>query len=158
MSIKLKYDPDADRMRLVIQPQGQAMRFFWLRRNQCLALLARLRDVLHQLGVDAKPIEPLKAPPARPKKDPAIDEAAPELLAGIRVRLEGESVQLLFVHADNGIGVTLKAPGVQRLQEMVATQAERAGWDPVAGIQRLKAMAQARAAIARSSQSGQVSE
>lgn len=157
MSIKLKYDPNADRMRLVIQPEGQDVRFFWLRRNQCLALLARLTDVLPQLGVAAKPIEPLKAPPPRPKKDPAIDDAAPESLSAIRVRQEGEQVRVMFVHPDQGIGLTLKAPGLQRLQEMLATQAERAGWDPVAGIERLKAMAQARAAIARSSQGGEAS-
>lgn len=155
MALKLKYDPEADRMRLVLQPEGQEMRIFWLRRNQCLGLLARLSDVLQQLGVDTKPIEPLKAPMARPKKDPAIDEVTPETLSGIRIRQEGETVRIQFVHPEHGTGIALKAPGLQRLQEMIATQAERAGWDPVAGIRRVKAMAQARAAIARSKPAAQ---
>ena len=153
MAIKLKYDPVADRMRLwVQQPQGAA-RVFWLRRNQCLALLARLTDVAREIGVEPKTVEPLKAPAPRPRKDPAIDEAEPETLDGLRARVEGEDVAVHLIHDGKALGLKLKAPGIKHLQETLSTQAERAGWDPVPGVKRLKAMAQARAAIARS-QSG----
>lgn len=150
MAIKLKYDPVADRMRLWVQQPHGAARVFWLRRNQCLALLARLTDVAREMGVEPKAVEPLKAPPPRPRKDPAIDEALPENLDGLRVRVDGEDAAVQLVHDGKGLGLKFQAPGITRLQEMLATQAERAGWDPLAGVNRLKAMAQARAAIGRS--------
>lgn len=150
MAIKLKYDPAADRLRLLVDQPDSAARVFWLRRNQCLGLLARLTGVAKQMGVEPKEVEPLKSPPLRPRKNPVIDEVEPEVLDALRVRIEGEEAVLHLASAGKGLGLRLKAPGIKRLQEMVATQAERGGWDPVPGVNRLKAMAQARAAIVRS--------
>lgn len=148
--MKLRYDPKADRIRLVLDGEGQGPRIYWLKRNQCLVLLARLSDVAAQLGIETRAVEPLSQPAPMPRKDPSIDAAEPADLEGIRVRVDGEKVRLVFVEGDGGIGLALKPPGVQRLQEMLALQAERAGWDPIAGMTRLRAMADARAAIARS--------
>ncbi len=148
--MKLKYDPKADRIRLVLDREGQDRRIYWLRRNQCLVLLVRLSDVAVQLGIETRAVEPLRQPPPSPRGDPSIDAAEPVHLDGIRVRVDGEKMRLVFVEGDGGIGLSLKAPGIQRLQEVLTMQAERAGWDPVAGITRLRAMADARAAISRS--------
>lgn len=150
MTIKIKYDPAADRMRLATKPEGKPLRVFWLKRNQCLALLARLSDVAEQMGVELEAIEPLKTPPPRPRKDPVIDEAEPEILDALRLRLQGEEAQLLMVQGRNVIGLRLKAPGIKRLHKIVATHAERAGWDPGPGVRRLKVMAMARSAMANS--------
>jgi hypothetical protein len=150
MAIKLKYDPAADRMRLwVDQPEGDVL-IFWLRRNQCLALLARLNDVAKDMGVALQEVEPLKAPPPRPRKDPAFDGVEPAVLEAVRVRREGEQAVVQLVSTGKGLGLKLNGTGVKRLQEMIATQAERAGWDPAVGVKRLRAMAKARAAIAQS--------
>jgi len=154
MTIKMKYDPAVDRMRLAVHPEGGEMRVFWVRRNQFLAWLARLSDVVRELGVEPKEIEPLKAPQHRPPRDPAIDDAVPEMLDALRVRVEGDTAQLMMVQGVRALCLKLKAPGVNRLQEMLATRAERAGWDPSAGIQRLRAMTMARVAITRSKEGG----
>lgn len=149
--MKLKYDAKADRMRLQMAQENQPERMFWLKRNQCLALLARLSDIAAHLGVDTQAADlPDQPPPRTPGKDPAFDKAVPEHLDGIRVRVDGTGVRVIFVQAKDGVALKLTIPGMRRLQDMLTTQAERAGWDPAAGMQRLKAMAEARAAIDRS--------
>jgi hypothetical protein len=154
MTIKLKYDPEADRMRLLVeQAQGQPG-IFWLRRNQCLALLARLMDVAHEMQVQVSEPTPLKVPAPRPRKDPVIDAAEPEIITGMRLRVQDQIVYLQMGGTEKGAAIRFDATGIKRFHEVVATQAERAGWDPVAGTKRLRAMAQARAAITKSKSAG----
>ena len=50
-----------------------------------------------------------------------------------------------------GRGIKLPAAGVKKFEEMVLMQAERAGWDPQAALQRLKATMVARSAMNRAS-------
>lgn len=148
--MKLKYDAKADRMRLVIDRDNQPTRVFWLKRNQCLALLARLSDLAERLNVELTAMQPPDLPPKALARDVVIDEAVPVDLDAIRVRAEGEKIRLVLVHPQEGMTMTMSVPGMVRLQETLMTQAERVGWDPVAGGQRLKALAEARAAIDRS--------
>ena len=151
--MKVKYDAKADRMRLAVGRENLPDSVFWLKRNQCLALLVRLCELAAQLGVEAVASEMLNSPPRSPQRSTSIDDVAPEHLDAIRVRLDGDRLRLALVHAQQGVTLNLTSSATQRLQEMLLTQAERAGWDPVAGIERLKAMAEARAAIDRSKDS-----
>jgi len=154
VAIKLKYDGVADRMRLLVQqPQGAA-RVFWLRRNQCLGLLARLNKVAEEMGVELKKVEPLKAPLPRPRKDLAMDEVEPETLDGLRARFDGEDASVDLISDGKSLGLKFNAAGIKKFQEILSTQAERAGWDPVPGVQRLKAMAQMKVAIEKSRATG----
>lgn len=152
--MKLKYDAKADRMRLVMEREDQPPRVFWLKRNQCLAWLARLSDLARQLGVEISPIELGHQPPRAPRKNPVIDAMIPQDLDGIRMRPDEDGVRVIFVQARDGMAMNLTVPGMLRLQEMLLTQAERVGWDPVAGLQRLAAMAAAQAAIDKSKDDG----
>jgi hypothetical protein len=150
MAIKLKYDQDADRMRLSIDQPDSSACIFWLRRNQCLSLLARLSDVAKAMDVSPQESELLKLPPVRLPKNHTILDVEPLMLKVVRVRVDGEQAVIQLHSEDKRLGVALNGTAVRRLQEMIATQAERAGWDPEVGIKRLRAMAQARKAIAQS--------
>ena len=150
MTVKLKYDPEADRIRVLVEQAQGEPGVFWLRRNQCLALLVRLGNVAREMNVEVSEPAPLTAPAPRPRKDPEIDAAVPEVLRGLRVGVQGEAVMLQMAGTENRASIRFGAKGFKRFHEVVATQAERAGWDPVAGTKRLRAMAQARAAISKS--------
>ncbi len=151
--MKLKYDAKADRMRLVIDRDNQPARVFWLKRNQCLALLARFSDLAERFNVDPTAMPPPDPPSQVPATDATIDAVEPVDLDTIRVRAEGEKIRLALVHPQEGMAMTMSVAGMMRLQETLMTQAERVGWDPVAGGQRLRALAEARAAINRSKDS-----
>lgn len=150
MTIKLKYDPEADRMRVLVEQAQGEPGVFWLRRNQCLALLVRLGDVAREMKVQVSEPAPLTAPAPRPRKDPVIDAAEPETLRGLRVGVQADAVMLQMAGTEKGANIRFDTKGFKQFHEVVATQAERAGWDPVAGTKRLRAMAQARAAITKS--------
>lgn len=150
MALKLRYDAAADRMRVALRDDAGAARVFWLRRNQCLALLARMRAVSGQLGIEVLPVAPLQGAPGARPKDPQLHEAEPEPLDGIRVNVRGDRVRVVFVHGGQASALLLQAAGFERLQNVLGLQAERAGWDPAAGLKRLQAQAAARAAISRS--------
>lgn len=147
---RLKYDPGADRMRFALYLDDQPPRVFWLNRNQCLGLMVRLTDVAPELGVALNAAEPLQAPAPRPRKDPEFDGLEPESIDSVRLRRNGETAQFLLVQGDKATSLNLPGGGVKKLQEILALQAERAGWDPVAGVNRVRAMAAARSAIAKS--------
>ncbi|MEY4761922.1 MAG: hypothetical protein RLZZ200_1778 [Pseudomonadota bacterium] len=149
MSFKLRYDAKADRLRMVVQADGKATRVFWLQRNQALAALAALSRVARKLGVKPDAVTPVKAPPVRPKHDPAVDDIPPESLDGMRVRQADDVTQLLLVQGEKALSFGFKAEGLKLLLDRLAMQCERAGWDPVAGLKRLQAMAQVRAAITK---------
>ena len=149
MSIKILYDVNEDRMRLVLQPPDKAPVALWVNRRQWLALLARLRAVAGQLGVTLTEFDPPKVPRGRPPRDPRIEAMVPEKLDGMRLRVEGDGVRLLFVQGEKVRGLMLKLGGLQQLEEIVALQAERAGWDVSAGLERLHAQALTRAAMNR---------
>ncbi len=148
--MKLKYDAKADRMRLVVERDDQPPWVFWLKRNQHLAWLARLSTLAAQLGSGTAAGELTHRPSRTQKKDPLIDAMVPDELDAIRARFDGESVRVIFIRAQGGLAIKLTVPGMLQLQEMLTIQAERAGWDPIAGLHRLEAMAAARVAIDKS--------
>lgn len=152
MPIKLSYDPKQDRIILQIPVDSETHRAFWLQRNQCLAMLARLTNILEQMGMPTTPpVAQGLQPAARPKADTDAAALQAESLSGIKIRPEGDSVRISFLHPQHTAAVGFKGAGLQKLHEALALQAERAGWDPAAGLERIKAMAQARQAISRSS-------
>lgn len=147
MSLKARYEPDVDRMRLVLQPPEGDPKAFWAMRKQWLSLLYRLRLAAQQLNVELASPEPVKPPRGRPPKDPATDALEAQLLDGFRLRTEGDTLRLMLVADKKAQGFSIKAPGLRRLEEMVWSQAERAGWDPQAALQRLQAEATTRTAL-----------
>jgi hypothetical protein len=150
MKLKLRYDPQADRMRLILQPDDAPMRVFWLNRNQALAAMLELSQVATKLGLAPTKLLPLAAPPVRPKRDPTVDSVVPEVLSALRGRQKGERIELLLVQLERATAFGFKAEGLKEFLDNLALQCERAGWDPAAGLKRLRAMAQARAAIGKS--------
>lgn len=138
-------------MRIVLDGDTGPARVFWLQRNQCLGLLARIGEVCRQLGILAH--SPAPRSQARPAVDGAgVEHAVPETLDGIRVRVEGERARVLFVQGERNVSLLLPPAGIGQLQEMLGLQAERAGWDPAAGLARLQANVAARAAISKTRQ------
>lgn len=148
--MKLKYDAKADRMRLAIEQGDQSPRVFWLTRSQCLGWLAELSGITESFGLEPPQIDFRNQVPRSPTKEPSIDALIPEHLDGIRVRGDEQGARIAFLQGKASYALKLRQLAMLRLQEMLVTQAERAGWDPAAGLERLKAMSAARAAINRS--------
>lgn len=149
MSLKVRYDLISDRMRLLVQAPEATPYAFWVTRPQWMVLMRRLQTLSQH---HPKWTEPQAlTPPRRPRKDqqPETVEAVP--LDDFRVRPEGDGFQLLLVTGQKALAIPFRAAGLQRLLDMLAQQAERAGWDPQAALERLQAYALARAAMDRAS-------
>lgn len=136
-------------MRLVLHPGDDVPTAYWVTRRLWLLLLRRLQVASEQSGLVVTISGPVKPPPRRPRRDVAVDAIDPQKLEGIRLRAEGDGARLMLVVGEMATGIHLNAPGLQQLEEMVALQAERAGWDPQAAMQRLRANALANAAMSR---------
>lgn len=149
MSLQAKYDPREDRMQLTLQPVEGKPQAFWVTRRQWLALLRRLRVAALEMGCELSASEPVQPPRGRPPRNPAADSLEPVLLDGLRLKPEGDGVRLMFVVNEKARGIFLKEPGLRQLMEIVAVQADRAGWDLPAGLQRLQANELAKAAMNR---------
>jgi hypothetical protein len=147
MGLKARYEPDVDRMRLVYHPEGSEPKVYWVMRRQWLGLLFQLRLAARKMEVALIPPVPIKTPRSRPQKDQVTEELVATVLDGFRVRVEGDICRLVLIDDKKGHSFGMKAPGLLRLEEMVALQAERAGWDPAAALQRLQASVSARAAM-----------
>lgn len=150
MALRARYDPQADRMRLTLQPAEGPARSFWLTRRQWLGWLhALLASPLPQPAADASAVaQETNAPKPRPRRQD--DEGQPEVLKAIRLRRAGDRLQVAFV-AEGGQAVTLSmAPeGVRQMRELLEQQAERAGWDAAAAMARLNAAAIATVALGK---------
>jgi len=149
MTLKARYDPKEDRMRLELHPAADPIQVFWVTRAQWLALLQRLRAVTRQMGVESQAAQAVEQLRRRPPRDPMVDALPPARLDGIRLRAQGDGVGLILIAGDKTCAVELKASGLRQLEEMIAVQAERAGWDPQAALERLQAGAMASAAMQR---------
>lgn len=147
MTLKARYEPDVDRMRIVLQPENAEPVIYWAMRRQWLGLLFQLRQAARQMKVELATPEPPKAPRRRPPRDPATDAREAVLLDGFRVKVEGDKLRLGFVADKKARTLSIEAPGLKRLGEMVALQAEYAGWDPQPAMRRLQAELAARAAL-----------
>jgi len=147
MAIKIVYDAQADRMRLTLTPEVQESQLFWLNRNQCLGLLARIEAASKAMDITLKDIKPLRTVPMRPRKEVGPHDPIPESLTEIRLRKDGERLKVLFLQSKaKGLGISLIPEAVVKVHQLLAVEATKAGWDPIAGLNRLKAVAQARQA------------
>lgn len=138
-------------MRLLLHPPEQAPRVYWVTRQQWLALLLRVRNVAQKIGLSLNPPKTPDAPRARVARDPALAELTPLKLAAIRCNPAADGAQLLLVLDGKAQSVQLNAAGLKQFEQMLQLQAERAGWDPQAALQRLQAAALAKAAMGRAS-------
>lgn len=125
------------------------MRVFWLNRNQALNAVAMMTVALRKLGLEPEVVEPLKSPPSRPQKDPQVDGVVPEVLDAVRLRQQADRTQMLLLQGDKALTLGLKPEALKRFLDVLSLQCERAGWDLTAGLDRLRALAQARIAIAK---------
>ena len=147
MSLKIGYDFDADRMILTCKSEEQQSRVLWLNRNQCLDLLAKISVASKAMGFTLKLIQPLRSVPVRPKRKLDLIDQEPERLNFVRLRRDGEQLKVVLIPLkDKGISLTLKPEAAVELHKILAIEATKAGWDPIAGLNRLTAIAQARRA------------
>lgn len=146
MPIKMKYDPAADRMRLRFQPEEGEARVFWLRRNQCIGLLNVLSTVANKMGVKPQLIQRLQVAPGPIPKDPELDDVTPIMLDVVRVRRHDDEVRVWFVYGEDSVGLKLDDKTLKTFLDAVGEQAEHAGWDPVAGVRRVRELARQKAA------------
>lgn len=149
MALKARYDPKADRMRLMLHPADHPPLLFWVTRRQWLGLLRRLRVVAQQLGVELSAPKPVQAPRHRLPKNPEVESLAPASIDKIGLRVEGRGARLHLLAGGCATGLSLNPATLRELEELVALQAERAGWDPRAAMQRLEANEVVRDALNR---------
>jgi len=150
MALQAKYDPQADRMRLTLQPAEGAPRVFWVTRRQWLGWLHAMQR-LPPAG-DAGGATRTSSAPRPPRQRAAADDGIePQALSAIRLRGAGERLQVVFAVEGEvparEASLTLPPEGVARMRDLLQQQAERAGWDPSAALARLDAGAVASAAL-----------
>ncbi len=147
MALHSKYDPQQDRMRLILRPAQGPLRAFWITRRQWLGLLHALSG-----AAPAAAAPPGKAPPLAPPK-PAVSPdslaVAAVPLQGMRLRRMAGGVRLLLVADGDTVSLDLPAAAIVEVQSMLRQQAERAGWDTEAALARLGAASVASAALKR---------
>lgn len=149
MGLQAKYDPAEDRMQLTLQPDGGPRLAFWVTRRQWLALLQAL------LAIPSTEKSPLPAsgpgtslPAERSNAIDPLGSERPMLLKGIRLRQHRGAVKLVLVLAENqSVSVDLPPASLIGLQAMLRQQAEKAGWDVEAGLQRLSSAEMTRIAL-----------
>jgi hypothetical protein len=154
MSLQARYDPQSDRMRLMLQPAQGAPRVFWVTRRQWLGWLHALLRLPPSREAAGATSEGAPPKPRRPRA--AADQGIePQALSAIRLRRAGERVQVVFAiegeAAAQGTTMMLPPEGVARMRDLLQQQAERAGWDPGAALARLNATAMAGAALRKAS-------
>jgi hypothetical protein len=143
MGIKARYDFKEDRMLLILEPKDAKeaeRRVYWLTRRQWVGLYAGLGPV--------KPEKPeAKQPPVKPQPLPESLTAGAQLLDGVKLRRKDDTVQIGFVSGEKTSGMQVSGESLEQLKRMMQQQADRAGWDPNAAVVRLRAAAQANAAV-----------
>ena len=155
MDLRARYDPNEDRMLLELCSAAEVLHAFGWTRRQWLALLNRVRGVLLKMGESAQAPSGPMAPTDRRRASQVAGAAAqapvvePLRLDDFRLRTISSGLRLTLVAHGLGTAVDLQAAGLQQLDDLLTSQAERAGWDPEAAMGRLKAAAMARAAVVR---------
>ena len=143
MGLHAKYDPRQDRMLVTLNAGGDKAESMWLTRRQWLSLLQQMEvQKLAAADADAPAEKPPKTPPAplpgRPDA-PCVD--------GVRLRKDGDGARLQFLLGDKTYGLQLPTAGLSQFRRLLEQQAERAGWDSRAGLERLDAALAAQAAM-----------
>ena len=130
MAIKVRYDFKEDRMRLEIAPDREESQAFLLNRRQWLNLIS---------AVGVTDLPPLKVPPQRPQAREGEVEPPAQPVRALKLGREEGGLRVGFLLEDAHTGVLLPHAGLPEIGELFFRQAERAGWDPAAGLDRLKA-------------------
>jgi hypothetical protein len=140
MGIKARYDAKEDRMLLIFEPKEGEGRTFWVTRRQWLGLYNGLGPL--------KPEKPqAKQPQQKPQALPESLTKGAVLLEGVKLRQKDGAYQMAFMAEGKPMGMQVKGDALEQLKQMLDQQAERAGWDTSAAMQRLKAGAVANAAV-----------
>ena len=144
MGIKARYDAKEDRMLLIFEPKDGEGRTFWVTRRQWLGLYNGLGPL--------KPEKPqAKQPQQKPQALPESLTKGAVLLEGVKLRQKDGAYQMAFMAQGKPMGMQVKGEALEQLKQMLDQQAERAGWDTPAAVQRLKAGAAANAAVKKAS-------
>jgi hypothetical protein len=138
MSLQAKYDPREDRMRLTLQSaEGTAARTFWVTRRQWLGLLQALVNLPPAARGDETESPP-SSEPSRPRLLSSALENAPVPIKAIRLRRLKHGIKLVLVmDGEQGVFIDVPLAGLTQLLAMLRQQAERAGWDVEAALDRL---------------------
>lgn len=124
---------------------GEAEQRYWVTRRLWLALYERLA-ALAPAAID----EEAEPPPPKPSPAMAPDAAAqPVLLESVRLRRVEAGTRLVFSGGGTTVNMTLRELGLARCKRMLELQADRAGWDTAAAIERIQAGALAGAVVQR---------
>ncbi len=138
MSLHARYDLKEDRMLLTVQPHPSAPVAIWVTRRQWLNLMHALPKFAPALAGGSAAADAAPPPHSRRKRAPA-GAAEPVLLSALRLAAQPAGVRLIFVIGEQAVSMDFTAEGVAQLQAMLTQQAERAGWDAVAALERLDA-------------------
>ena len=135
-------------MLLVLMPPGGAEQRLWVTRRLWLALYRAVAAMAPQAAEEPT----MKVPPSASKPIPAQDAADARRLDSVNIKpAPGDGIALAFRFEGGPVGMSLPPQGVSRFRHMLETQADRAGWDAAAAMERLRAEAQAGAAVRRAS-------
>jgi hypothetical protein len=149
MAIKARYDPAEDRMLMSVRMEN-GERLYWVTRRLWLSLYRQFAE-LDETGGDAAEVPPPK--PARAAPIPAEESRDASRLERVQFSRTAEGIKLLFSaggSADN-VGIGVRTTAVHRFRRLFEMQAERAGWDPAAALDRLSAGKMAAATLKKAS-------
>ncbi len=138
MSLHAKYDLHADRMLLTVQPPEGAPVAIWVTRKQWLNLMHALPKVVPASGDEGDGTLAVHAPRPRPRRTPS-GVAEPVELSALRLIALQAGARLIFVLGEQAVSMDFSPEGVAQLQSLLSQQAERAGWDAAAALERLEA-------------------
>ncbi len=135
MGVQAKYDPKEDRMLLSLEYGDGSTRIFWLTRRQWIGMMHEMA-ALKLVPKDEAATEP----PKKSAPKPLPPQPSATMVESVKLRKQDQGARVVFsVGEEQGVGVTLAGDGLAGFHRLLEQQAERAGWDPRAGIERLNA-------------------
>ena len=140
MPIKARYDAKEDRMLLIMEPQEGDKRVFWVTRRQWLGLYNGLGPLKPEKGE-------VKPPPQKPQPIPEALTSVARPIEAIKMNKKDEGFQVAFVAEGKPIGLQLQGDSLEQMKRMLDQQADRAGWDVQAALERMKAAQAANAVV-----------
>jgi hypothetical protein len=156
MAIHSRYDAREDRMLLSVETGPEkTLRQIWMTRRQWTGLLHQMVAMKFAPLDDPKPPQNQGEPKAKPRAHALPPQPEAKSVQTLKLRKEADgTAKVMFGFDDkDGVGITLKQTGIVDLQRMLEQQAERAGWDPRAALERLDA-AEAAAKAMKKAQGG----
>lgn len=150
MAVRSRFDPREDRMVLTVR-EAVGDRRFWVTRKLWLALYSQLSQMaLPESVADSLPPSAHAATPLT-SNDRELDSANAVMLDGVAWRRNesGDSFVVCLRSSQPEVRLTLPAVAIVRLRRMLEVQADRAGWDPAAAVERLQAKTIAGEAVRR---------